>query len=745
MSWGIEETMKSSARHLLLALFFLSTAFGQQWQWQNPYPQGNFISDVWTLDSLTIVALADHGTILKTTNAGSTWNVQYLKTGTIPYFRDIQFIHDTGWALGGTYGVNRFIFETTDRGDTWTLNSSMANEIQSLFFINGLTGWVVGIKSVGPTSGLILKTTNGGKSWFDQTPDSVGVLIDVFFTDSLHGWVVGPNGTVLRTKDGGNSWQQRNTGDVNEYVAGVYFVNNSVGWVVGNGYVSHGFIKNTSDGGDSWTLQLVTNDDNLFKKLYFTNPQVGFVPGFSGYIYATWDGGNTWTTIPTSERLWLTNVHFCGQNNGWAVGDKGIIVRTQDGGRHWFVISKGARENLQSIVFVDSLIGWAAGNNGIVLHTENGGESWISTVLDSLTSFRSASFPSRTKGWIVGSRQSSEGIIYEVSGGGLNWNKKTFPALTSFLSVDFVDSITGWVLGYKDFDKSLFQTINGGKDWNIIFRDTSGSFYYSVEFTDKLSGWMVGGTKKRLLNTIDGGITWNDKSQGINVGISDVSFIGQSFGWAVGGYEQFSDGPSGGRGFIYHTVNGGNSWMVQDTSAPHQFTAVYFVDSLYGWAVAYRGYVYRTTNGGLTWDGQVLPTDFSLYSLDFIGREVGWLCGDDGLIVKTSNGGQIAYLNDRVRPNAATFFFLTQNFPNPFNGQTIIKYKLENAQNVTLSIYDMLGRCVRTLINGSQRTGEYSTIWDGKNNLGDLVSSGAYVYRLEAGAQFSAKKMIFLR
>ncbi len=92
-----------------------------------------------------------------------------------------------------------------------------------------------------------------------------------------------------------------------------------------------------------------------------------------------------------------------------------------------------------------------------------------------------------------------------------------------------------------------------------------------------------------------------------------------------------------------------------------------------------------------------------------------------------------------------TEFELFQNFPNPFNPSTTIRYSLIEPGNVSIKIYDVLGKEVKTLVNEIKTVGTHSTIWNGDDNFGNNVSSGIYLYRIESGSFFKAKKMILLR
>ncbi|MDP2959815.1 MAG: FlgD immunoglobulin-like domain containing protein, partial [candidate division Zixibacteria bacterium] len=95
---------------------------------------------------------------------------------------------------------------------------------------------------------------------------------------------------------------------------------------------------------------------------------------------------------------------------------------------------------------------------------------------------------------------------------------------------------------------------------------------------------------------------------------------------------------------------------------------------------------------------------------------------------------------------------LSQNYPNPFNPSTTIPFTVYGSQFIvhspiptTLIIYNLTGQKVRTLVNDKMMPGNYQVIWDGENDKGNKVSSGAYFYRFKAGENFETKKMIMLK
>ena len=90
-------------------------------------------------------------------------------------------------------------------------------------------------------------------------------------------------------------------------------------------------------------------------------------------------------------------------------------------------------------------------------------------------------------------------------------------------------------------------------------------------------------------------------------------------------------------------------------------------------------------------------------------------------------------------------FRLYQNYPNPFNPTTTIKYQLHKDGKVTLQIYDVLGRLVRTLVNMKQAAGYYDLCWDGKNDRGQSVPAGLYFYGIQAGEFRAVKKLLLIK
>ena len=148
-----------------------------------------------------------------------------------------------------------------------------------------------------------------------------------------------------------------------------------------------------------------------------------------------------------------------------------------------------------------------------------------------------------------------------------------------------------------------------------------------------------------------------------------------------------------------------------------------------------------------TVDFYVDPVADNLEEGDEIIRLIGTIDGLEGgeveITLSDPGASEAAKAAVQTRPEA---FALADNFPNPFNPTTTIKYALPQAADVELTVYNVVGQPVRTLIAEYQSAGRYAVEWDATNDSGHRLSSGMYFYRLQAGGEFvEVKKMLLLK
>jgi hypothetical protein len=121
------------------------------------------------------------------------------------------------------------------------------------------------------------------------------------------------------------------------------------------------------------------------------------------------------------------------------------------------------------------------------------------------------------------------------------------------------------------------------------------------------------------------------------------------------------------------------------------------------------------------------------------GNVTSWGWAIDNIVVTASGPTGIG---DTPAPPAVT---LNQNYPNPFNPATTIRFDLPRSGVTALKVYDVSGRLVRTLIDGSRPRGSQTQDWDGTDNKGQRVASGVYFYRLTFGDIVQQRKMVLLK
>ncbi|HSV68936.1 MAG TPA: YCF48-related protein [Methylibium sp.] len=198
---------------------------------------------------------------------------------------------------------------------------------------------------------------------------------DNFFSVALPSgkvvWAAGTGGKIVRSGDGGSSWQRQET-HVHENLQGIAAWDDQHAAAVGN----NGVILHTADGGNTWAKAAVPKTDNpnkLLRVKIFDG--VAWAVGEFGALLRSDDKGANWTRVlPEKDRAWNA-VYFLGQK-GWIVGEFGSVMRTADGGSTWTDVEVENKVSLMGVVFRDPMNGIAVGLAGTVITTSDGGATW---------------------------------------------------------------------------------------------------------------------------------------------------------------------------------------------------------------------------------------------------------------------------------------------------------------------------------------------------------------------------------
>lgn len=149
-------------------------------------------------------------------------------------------------------------------------------------------------------------------------------------------------------------------------------------------------------------------------------------------------------------------------------------------------------------------------------------------------------------------------------------------------------------------------------------------------------------------------------------------------------------------------------------------------------------------NMGFTTSSSTTSQIKSVIGLPVVGttkNNISWI--ESGFLVDTLfRTPPVGVGFDELLPSR---YYLEQNFPNPFNPSTEIRFELPYRANVHLAIYDLLGKQVAVLLDEEVTAGVHNMTWNGLNNFGLLVSSGVYYYRLVTDDFFQTKKLMLLR
>lgn len=308
-----------------------------------------------------------------------------------------------------------------------------------------------------------------------------GMLQDVYFMDNKNGLVVGNNGLMLETADGGKTWKKK---EVNMRPPGAGTGQRPGG---GGGGPPAGF-----GGGGAVTLY----------NIYFVNQEIGFITGARGTILKSEDGGKTWNRkiarSGTAQqntnrrrggiRANLMGIQMISETVGFIAGSENTLLKTTDGGETWIGSSERARvgetrNNLENILFVSPTNGWVIGSYGTLLHTTDSGETWEKRNAGVDHNLFGIHFFNEKIGWICG----QEGLILHTNDSGKTWKQQKTDSFDNLYDIVFVDEMIGWAAG--DYG-AVLHTIDGGKTWNASKVGSSGAIK-GIHATDKDHCWTV--------------------------------------------------------------------------------------------------------------------------------------------------------------------------------------------------------------------------------------------------------------
>ncbi len=275
-----------------------------------------------------------------------------------------------GWAAGDSGAI----IHTSNGGNNWVIqNSTVDYYINDIFFINKRLGW--GIANEFLLDGTtILKTTNGGNNWTAENfADSSKIFRTVYFLDSLNGYIGGFQGTIFKTTNAGNTWVQASI-DSSFFaffpIAKFAFITPEIGFACGGQIDIAGVIWQTTDSGLTWRAEAQSPEP--IYDIYFKDLQkiicVGGDFEYGAQIIRSSNGGTNWQYRNLGLFGQGQSIDFRTQDEAWmALGFSGTWAITYDGGDNWTEMFTTDTSTIYSVDFADSLHGWAVGKDGKIL------------------------------------------------------------------------------------------------------------------------------------------------------------------------------------------------------------------------------------------------------------------------------------------------------------------------------------------------------------------------------------------
>ncbi|MBN8547040.1 MAG: T9SS type A sorting domain-containing protein [Ignavibacteria bacterium] len=453
-----------------------------------------------------------------------------------------------------------------------------------------------------------------------------------------------------------------------------------------------GTVLRTVDGGTTWANvggAGIANQDVY--AVFAIDASICYIttsPSTGTYIYKTTNGGTTWVTQLTQTGGFGDGIWFSDANTGIFYGDpvggRWTIFRTTNGGTVWdstgmYVPSEGFA-GWNNGLFMSGTNVWFGTNGTKIWYSTNFGGNWTAQPTTGQVNSYTVWFNSPTVGLTGGTN------FMATTNSGTTWSALTVPGTGN------ISGITGegsnwWVTRQAT---SIYASTNNGAAWTTAYTATAGSYYH---ISKARTGTAVWGVRS------NGGIT---KGYGAAVPVELSSFTASSSNGSV-----VLDWSTA-------TETNNKGFEIERKAAGTEYSSVAFVA---GNGTSTNVHNYNFTDANL----QAGKYTYRLKQIDLDG---------------TSSYSKEVEV-DVAQVNS---FALDQNYPNPFNPTTSISYRIPEASNVVIKVYDVMGTEVATLVNGKQEAGNHSIAFDAAK-----LSSGSYIYTIKAGNFTTSKKMILMK
>lgn len=361
--------------------------------------------------------------------------------------------------------------------------------------------------------------------------------------------------------------------------------------------------------------------------------------------------------------------------------------------------------------FVNEQVGWICNVDGEIWKTEDGGDSWTQQA-DQATSFRCITFADELNGWAGNlgpggwAPTSDSNVIYSTYDGGLTWNPAeniTGPAPQGICGIQAVDDIHVYAVGRWLGPPYFMRTTDGGNTWDSQDLSDLCNELIDLKFFTPDSGFIAGGDGNGhavLYLTTDGGDSFEEYYETEGAHFWKMEYNSDTFGY-VSVWDEQNDLPS----HYIKTMDGGVTWEdVQYHPNYYYAEGIGFANDTLGW-VGGGSSTRQTTDGGETWTTVTIDPTYQDYMNRFRFVNDNCMYAVGSRVYKYS-APIVTNLEDAEIPELSL-----SCDPNPFSGQAVIKFGLPSEMHVELSVHDMGGRRVATLVDEIMPAGKNQQIF----------------------------------
>lgn len=699
-------------RTLSLMLFVVITGSSTVAQWTRmPGPEGGRFMNVVTMGT-HIFAFSAGRELYRSTDQGETWTLRcrWIETrGPDPLFA----VRDSTLYAG----TENRLYRSVDSGMTWSV--ILPYRIHAL----GVTtdGMIVAGTNLTLSSHALQISTDGGNTWM---PSDSGLTSNVFsMTFQGDTMFVGTSKRgVFRSTDAGKTWQPTNTGLPDDgYGTYVSFSAVHMRDSIVLASSERGFFRST-DAGAHWATVtgLISSNATIL-----TEARGELIAAGYG-VFASTDGGATWSARYAGlTSLWVRGV---GEN------DTSLVAATSDGmfrstdrGISWHARNNGlACARIGSIAFVGERM---IVSTGKAAFSDDHGTTWQGFTETVLHGVAISDFTSY--GADIFARNAGSGALFRSTDSGKSWQAV---AVTAHLIAAASECDTLVAIGAPYGTEIVYRSTDRGATWttgvNLGFLNC-GTMCFIGRDVFVLTLW------GRVIRSTDMGDTWLEAAGGLDpntmrpraiVACGTDIFLGTS-----------------GLG-VLRSTNHGASWTAVNNGMPFDAPGGYVLEVT---ALAAIGNtVFAATDGG----GVSMTSDRGehwaaindeLFAQDIITLTIhsgNIYAGTEGMGIWWRPLSEVTAIAGGDHIPLPSHVALEQNFPNPFNPNTTIRYALPRATNVQISVYDILGREVVVLVREQKPAGEHEVTFDASS-----FHSGVYFCRLTAHGAIRAVRMLLLK